>query len=174
MDLSIGTPPLCYPAILDTGSDLTWTQCQPCRQCFDQPTPIFDPKNSPTFSKVDCSSNFCTELPGSICNQGTCLYSYGYGDGSYTNGFLATETFTFEDVPVPNLVFGCGFDNEGNFNGSTGLVGLGRGMLSLVSQLQEPKFSYCLPAFGDASATGKLLMGSQANSSHGSVKLPPL
>jgi hypothetical protein len=29
MTLSIGTPPLAFPAILDTGSDLTWTQCAP-------------------------------------------------------------------------------------------------------------------------------------------------
>ncbi|XP_020554902.1 aspartic proteinase nepenthesin-1-like, partial [Sesamum indicum] len=171
MDLSIGTPPLSYPAILDTGSDLTWTQCQPCRQCFDQPTPIFDPKNSSTFLKVDCSSNLCTESSIAICNQGNCEYFYGYADGSYTYGFLATETFTFEDVPVPNIVFGCGFENSGNFNGSAGIVGLGRGALSLVTQLQEPKFSYCLPALGDANATGNLLMGSQAGRRSGNVKI---
>ncbi|KAL0378215.1 UNVERIFIED_CONTAM: Aspartic proteinase nepenthesin-1 [Sesamum radiatum] len=171
MDLSIGTPPLSYPAILDTGSDLTWTQCQPCRHCFDQPTPIFDPTNSSTFSKLDCSSKLCTESGFAFCNQENCEYLYAYADSSYTYGFLATETFTFEDVPVPNILFGCGFDNGGNFNGSAGIVGLGRGTLSLVSQLQQPKFSYCLPAFGDASATGKLLMGSQANSSHGNVKV---
>ncbi|KAL0449859.1 UNVERIFIED_CONTAM: Aspartic proteinase nepenthesin-1 [Sesamum latifolium] len=171
MDLSIGTPPLSYAAILDTGSDLTWTQCQPCRHCFDQPTPIFDPKNSSTFSKVDCSSKLCTESGVAICNQGNCDYFYAYADGSYTYGLLASETFTFEDVPVPDIVFGCGFDNALNFNGSAGIAGLGRGTLSLVSQLQEPKFSYCLPAFGYASATGKLLMGSQANSSHGNVRI---
>ncbi|GAU19531.1 hypothetical protein TSUD_303440 [Trifolium subterraneum] len=27
MELSIGTPPISYPAVLDTGSDLIWTQC---------------------------------------------------------------------------------------------------------------------------------------------------
>ena len=30
MDMGIGTPPRYYSAILDTGSDLIWTQCAPC------------------------------------------------------------------------------------------------------------------------------------------------
>lgn len=30
MDIAIGTPSLTFPAIIDTGSDLIWTQCKPC------------------------------------------------------------------------------------------------------------------------------------------------
>ncbi|KAK1384336.1 hypothetical protein POM88_022071 [Heracleum sosnowskyi] len=44
MNISIGTPPKPFSAIVDTGSDLIWTQCSPCTKCFDQPTPIFIPK----------------------------------------------------------------------------------------------------------------------------------
>ncbi|KAK6128387.1 hypothetical protein DH2020_037863 [Rehmannia glutinosa] len=143
MELAIGTPPSSYSAILDTGSDLIWTQCKPCKQCFNQKTPIFDPKKSSSFSKLPCASDLCTALPLSSCSVGNCEYLYTYGDYSSTQGIMATETFTFGDVSVPKVGFGCGLDNEGGgFNQGGGLVGLGRGPLSLVSQLDEPKFSY--------------------------------
>ncbi|KAL7094239.1 hypothetical protein ACP275_11G090200 [Erythranthe tilingii] len=164
MELSIGTSPEPYSAILDTGSDLIWTQCKPCKKCYDQPTPIFDPSKSSTFSNVPCASDVCSALPQSSCSAGSnCEYEYTYGDYSSTQGTMAKETFTFGNVSVPEIAFGCGSDNEGaGFNQGSGLVGMGRGPLSLVSQLNEPKFSYCLTSI-DSSKTSTLLMGSQAN-----------
>ncbi|KAK7316907.1 hypothetical protein RJT34_00711 [Clitoria ternatea] len=166
MELSIGTPPESYPAVLDTGSDLIWTQCKPCTQCYKQPTPIFDPKKSSSFSKVSCGSDLCSALPSSTCSDG-CQYVYSYGDYSVTQGILATETFTFGDsgskVSVENIGFGCGEDNEGDgFEQASGLVGLGRGPLSLVSQLKEPRFSYCLTSIDDTKSS-VLLFGSLAS-----------
>ncbi|XP_022773823.1 aspartic proteinase nepenthesin-1-like [Durio zibethinus] len=175
MELSIGTPPNSYSAILDTGSDLIWTQCKPCSQCFSQTTPIFDPKKSSTFSKLSCSSQLCAALPQSICDDG-CQYLYAYGDYSSTQGVMGTETFTFGKVSVPKIGFGCGEDNEGDgFSQGAGLVGLGRGPLSLVSQLKEPKFSYCLTSI-DETQKSTLLMGSIAsvNSTSGAIKTTPL
>ncbi|KAJ6296915.1 hypothetical protein OIU78_022607 [Salix suchowensis] len=123
MKLAIGTPPETYSAILDTGSDLIWTQCKPCTQCFDQPTPIFDPKKSSSFSKLSCSSKLCEALPQSTCSDG-CEYLYGYGDYSSTQGIMASETLTFGKVSVPNVALGCGEDNEGSgFSQGSGLVG---------------------------------------------------
>ncbi|CAI0474260.1 unnamed protein product [Linum tenue] len=55
-DLAIGTPPVTFSAILDTGSDLIWTQCAPCVNCYPQNTPIFDPARSSSFSKLPCSN----------------------------------------------------------------------------------------------------------------------
>jgi hypothetical protein len=168
MELSIGTPPISYPAVLDTGSDLIWTQCKPCSQCYKQPTPIFDPKKSSTFSKLSCSSNLCNALPSSSCSNNGCNYEYSYGDYSSTQGILGSETFTFGDdkknqVSVKNIGFGCGEDNEGQgFEQASGLVGLGRGPLSLVSQLKEQKFSYCLTSMDDTKES-VLLLGSVAN-----------
>lgn len=175
MDLSIGTPPKSYSAILDTGSDLIWTQCKPCSQCFTQSTPIFDPKKSSTFSKLSCSSDLCAALPQSTCSDG-CDYLYTYGDYSSTQGVMGTETFTFGKVSIPKIGFGCGEDNEGDgFSQGAGLVGLGRGPLSLVSQLKEPKFSYCLTSI-DETQESILLMGSIAsvNKSLGAIKTTPL
>ncbi|PKI72639.1 hypothetical protein CRG98_007016 [Punica granatum] len=168
MQLSIGTPGASFPAIMDTGSDLIWTQCKPCSQCYDQQTPIFDPKKSSSFTTLSCSSNLCMALPTSMCDSGGCEYLYTYGDYSSTQGVMATETFTFGDsgdsqgVSVPKVGFGCGQDNEGSgFSQGAGLVGLGRGPLSLVSQLGVPEFSYCLTSIDD-SKTSKLLIGPQA------------
>ncbi|KAE9608647.1 hypothetical protein Lal_00020795 [Lupinus albus] len=173
MELSIGTPPVSYPAVLDTGSDLIWTQCKPCTKCYNQPTPIFDPNKSSTFSKLSCSSSLCNDLPSSTCNNG-CQYMYSYGDYSVTQGTLATETFTFGDSKVHEIGFGCGEDNEGDgFQQASGLVGLGRGPLSLVSQLKEPKFSYCLTNMDD-SKTSVLLLGSFAKVKGKEITIPLL
>ncbi|XP_011097033.1 aspartic proteinase nepenthesin-1 [Sesamum indicum] len=178
MELSIGTPPISYSAILDTGSDLIWTQCKPCKQCFNQPTPIFDPAKSSSFSKLSCSSDLCSALPSSSCTDGSCEYLYTYGDYSSTQGFMATETFTFGKVSVPKVGFGCGLDNEGGgFDQGGGLMGLGRGPLSLISQLEEPKFSYCLTSI-DSTKSSTLLVGSLASlntsSQMDSIKPTPL
>lgn len=161
MKLAIGTPAETYSAIIDTGSDLIWTQCKPCKDCFDQPTPIFDPKKSSSFSKLPCSSDLCTALPVSSCSDG-CEYLYSYGDYSSTQGILATETFTFGDALVSGIGFGCGEDNDGSgFSQGAGLVGLGRGPLSLISQLGESKFSYCLTSIDDSKGVSTLLVGSE-------------
>lgn len=55
-------------------------------------------------------------------------------------------------------------------------MGLGRGPLSLVSQLKEPKFSYCLTSIDETSQESTLLMGSKArvNKSLGAIKTTPL
>ncbi|XAR73123.1 Nepenthesin [Bertholletia excelsa] len=178
MKLSIGTPAQSYSAIMDTGSDLIWTQCKPCQQCYDQPTPIFDPSKSSSFSKLSCSSDLCKALPMSNCGTDGCEYLYSYGDYSSSQGVMGTETFTFDKASVPNIGFGCGEDNEGSgFSQGAGLVGLGRGPLSLVSQLKEPMFSYCLTSIDD-SKTSTLLMGSLASANatgnSGDVQTTPL
>ncbi|XP_058203507.1 aspartic proteinase nepenthesin-1-like [Rhododendron vialii] len=175
MNFSIGTPPMSYSGIMDTGSDLIWTQCQPCLKCAPQPDPLFDPKKSSSFSRVSCTSQFCRDLPDSDCNPFYgCVYNYTYGSG-LTLGFLGTETFTFEKVKVPKVTFGCGLFNLGF--GTEGLIGFGRGPLSLVSQLGEPTFSYCLTSW-NGSKPSTLLIGSHAsvNSSDGGgeIKTTPL
>ncbi|KAG8047523.1 hypothetical protein GUJ93_ZPchr0008g13739 [Zizania palustris] len=152
IDIAIGTPPLYYTAILDTGSDLIWTQCAPCVLCEDQPTPYFQPARSATYRLVPCQSSLCAALPYPACFQRMCAYQYYYGDYASTAGVLAGETFTFgavnsTKVRVPNVAFGCGNINAGDLANSSGMVGLGRGLLSLVRQLGPSRFSYCLTSF---------------------------
>ncbi|KAI4964797.1 hypothetical protein ZWY2020_059542 [Hordeum vulgare] len=179
MDMSIGTPAVAYAAIIDTGSDLVWTQCKPCVECFNQSTPVFDPSSSSTYAALPCSSTLCSDLPSSKCTSGKCGYTYTYGDSSSTQGVLAAETFMLAKTKLPDIAFGCGDTNEGDgFTQGAGLVGLGRGPLSLVSQLGLNKFSYCLTSLDDTSKS-PLLLGSLATISESaaaasSVQTTPL
>ncbi|XP_010244235.1 PREDICTED: aspartic proteinase CDR1-like [Nelumbo nucifera] len=184
MKLAIGTPPVQILAIADTGSDLIWTQCKPCSGCYKQRTPLFDPKRSSTYRNLPCSSKPCEELPVRACNSSLCVYAYQYGDQSYTNGNLATETFTMETttsqpVALPKMVFGCGHRNNGTFKeGGSGIIGLGKGSLSLITQLGssiDGKFSYCLVPISAENQTSKMSFGSEATvSGEGVVSTPML
>ncbi|KAH7844806.1 hypothetical protein Vadar_031858 [Vaccinium darrowii] len=178
MNFSIGTPPLKTSLLADTGSDLSWTQCQPCVKCYKQNLTIFDPKKSSTYKELPCISQPCRALRNSTCIKGTkgtpvCQYKYGYADKSYTIGDVAMDTFTFgsssgRPVSVGNIVFGCGHNNGGTYDAATaGIIGLSGGSLSLVRQLGDSidgKFSYCLPldshtlTFG----SGKISFGDEA------------
>ncbi|CAO1947734.1 unnamed protein product [Urochloa humidicola] len=171
--VSVGTPPRPVALTLDTGSDLVWTQCAPCRDCFDQHLPLLDPSASSTYAALPCGAPPCRALPFASCGgrgrrgNRTCAYSYHYGDKSVTVGHLATDRFTFGDndaaaggnagagsVSAVRLTFGCGHFNKGVFQSNeTGIAGFGRGRWSLPSQLNVTTFSYCFTSmFGSASS----------------------
>ncbi|CAE5962850.1 unnamed protein product [Arabidopsis arenosa] len=143
MNISIGTPPFPILAIADTGSDLIWTQCNPCKDCYNQKAPLFDPKQSSTYKKVSCSSSHCRALEEASCStdKDTCSYTISYGDNSYTKGDVAVDTLTIgssrlRPVSLRNVIIGCGHDNTGIFDAAgSGIIGLGGGSTSLVSQL---------------------------------------
>ncbi|KAG2612968.1 aspartic proteinase nepenthesin-1-like [Panicum virgatum] len=177
MDLSIGTPPQNLTALADTGSDLIWTKCGACASCAPRGTPSFFPDRSSTFSKLPCSDRLCGALKSerlATCPAGgaECDYTYSYGleDGdTFTRGYLAGETITLGGAAAPGVGFGCSNASEGEYgSSSSGLVGLGRGPLSLVSQLNAGAFSYCLTT--NASKASPLLFGSMANLSGSGVQ----
>ncbi|XP_020093151.1 aspartic proteinase nepenthesin-1-like [Ananas comosus] len=129
--LTIGTPPLPTTLFVDTGSDLIWTQCVSCTECVPQSTPLYDPSKSSTFAKLSCNGTLCRALPNFSCSP-DCKYSYTYGDGGSTQGFLATETFGFgptNPVSLPSIGFGCGVVNIGPVDNASGIIGLSRGPL---------------------------------------------
>ncbi|KAK3034917.1 hypothetical protein RJ639_034159 [Escallonia herrerae] len=156
MKLSVGSPPAEGFAILDTGSDLVWVQCEECIKCHPQNGTRFDPAKSSTYKNVSCYSELCQALSPGECGrkrENECEYEYGYEDGTNTVGILATDTCTFDSsdgqvATFPDSVFGCGLKQGGEWeSSSSGLLGLGSGPLSRVSQLGaqiEHKFSYCL------------------------------
>jgi hypothetical protein len=47
-----GTPVRHFTVEFDTGSDLSWVQCKPCHDCYEQKNPLFDPNESSTFSTM--------------------------------------------------------------------------------------------------------------------------
>ncbi|KAK6119281.1 hypothetical protein DH2020_046969 [Rehmannia glutinosa] len=182
---SIGTPQVPSLGIADTGSDIIWTQCQPCLKCFKQNLPLFNPKSSSTYRAIPCNTTKCS-LQETTCSKTrkNCLYYEGYGDGSFTEGLLSTDTFTLAStggnrVSLPNIIFGCGFKNGGIFDGGeSGIVGLGGGKASLVRQLgplAQGKFSYCLvPSLDNKSNSSKLNFGDNARVSGRGVVSTPL
>jgi len=169
MELAIGTPPVPFVALADTGSIVTWTQCKPCKHCFPQDTPVYDTADSSSFSPVPCAGTTCWPGWSTNCTAcSPCRYRVAYVDGSYSAGVLGTETITFGSNPgapgasVGGIVFGCGVDNGGASLNSTGTVGLGPGSLNLVAQVGVGKVSYCLTDFFNTSLGSPVLFGSLA------------
>ncbi|XP_023766329.1 aspartyl protease family protein At5g10770 [Lactuca sativa] len=158
--------------IVDTGSDLTWVQCQPCSSCYNQQEPLFNPSESLSYKSVLCKSTTCENLEDAtgssgVCgiNSSSCNYYLSYGDGSYTRGDLATDNLVLGATPVKGFVFGCGRVNDGLFGGVSGLMGLGRSALSVISQSYNVFggiFSYCLPSVTD-SGPGSLILGGETS-----------
>lgn len=164
--IGLGTPAKYVYMVLDTGSDVVWVQCSPCRKCYTQSDPVFDPTKSTSFLGVTCNSPLCRRLDSPGCNsRQKCLYQVSYGDGSFTVGEFSTETLTFRRVRVKNIAIGCGHDNEGLFVGAAGLLGLGRGKLSFPNQAGRrfgKKFSYCLVDRSMSSRPSSIVFGESA------------
>jgi len=190
MSYSVGTPPFKIQSIVDTGSNLVWTQCQPCTKCFKQNQRIFNPSNSSSYNRMPCSTATCLSAPGGHCNENKgnkairdCAYKISYGDGSVSKGDIAIDSISLfstngSPVSLPNIVIGCGHENFGTFHPQEGgIVGLGNGPLSLATQLQhitKGKFSYCLtPMFEGKRQPSKLHFGDYGVvSGNGAVTTP--
>ncbi|KAK1374172.1 Aspartic peptidase [Heracleum sosnowskyi] len=169
MKISLGTPSLDYLAIADTGSHITWIQCKPCIKCYKQNAPLFDPKKSSTYKNQPCQSKVC-QKPLFCGDNNFCHYEITYGDGSYSDGDISSESFTFgttsgKPVVLPKVSFGCGHKNGGNFDKFTdGIVGLGNNNLSIINQLSHTingKFSYCMVPL-TSNVSSKISFGSDA------------
>ncbi|XP_057810384.1 aspartyl protease family protein At5g10770-like [Salvia miltiorrhiza] len=165
--VGLGTPKRSLSLMFDTGSDLTWTQCQPCvRSCYHQQEPIFNPSTSSSYKNISCKSAECSQLSSATgsspgCATTTCVYGIQYGDQSFSVGYFSRDKLTISATDVfPSFLFGCGQNNQGLFGNTAGLLGLGRNALSIVSQTASKYgkyFSYCLPS--TSSHIGHLTLG---------------
>lgn len=162
VSLSVGTPPQNVTMVIDTGSELSWLHCNKTR---DFPT-TFDPTRSSSYSPIPCSSPICTNrtrdftIPASCDSNQLCHATLSYADASSSEGNLASDTFYIGSSEIPDMVFGCMVSsfssNSDEDSMNTGLMGMNRGSLSFVSQMQFPKFSYCISA---SDFSGLLLLG---------------
>ncbi|CAL0310258.1 unnamed protein product [Lupinus luteus] len=176
MEIFVGTPPKKVIAIADTGSDLIWFQCSPCKDCYFQNYPYFDPTKSSTHHPVPCEEVTCEYLDSYSCGRAKeCNYFMEYGDGSTSRGTLITDTVSFNNtylgriVKYPSILLGCGYHNKGLFSpNEEGIIGLGGDPLSLISQIGHQfgkrKFSYCfLPYGSERSSQIKFGVDTQTN-----------
>lgn len=173
MKFSIGTPPFDIYAVADTGSTLLWTQCMPCDGCYKMKRAMFDPQMSSTYRNLPCSTKECSFLEANgfcLSPRMVCAYHYAYVDEAVSKGVLAKETISLtswsgEPVILEDIVMGCGHNNTGAISeNQMGVVGLGRGPLSFVSQIGPQvggkKFSHCLvPTDTDPTTASKIIFG---------------
>ncbi|PIA60098.1 hypothetical protein AQUCO_00400766v1 [Aquilegia coerulea] len=153
-----------YNLIVDTGSELTWTQCEPCKG-FNQTQPVFPVEKSKSYRWLGCNSHsLCYR---DVCQHDLCSYKIKYVTNQSSEGYLGIDKFTFEldngaTEIVDGLVFGCGhIQKDFKFittpNQVNGILGMGTGPRSLINQLgnrAQGRFSYCIPRWkedGDAS-----------------------
>lgn len=176
----IGSPPQRAEALIDTGSDLIWTQCATTclpKSCAKQGLPYYNLSQSSTFVPVPCAdkAGFCAANGVHLCSlDGSCTFIASYGAGRVI-GSLGTESFAFESGTT-SLAFGCVSltrITSGALNDASGLIGLGRGRLSLVSQIGATRFSYCLtPYFHSSGASSHLFVGASASLGGGGASMP--
>lgn len=84
--LWIGTPVQIVFVTVDTGSPISWFQCDPCNSCYPMQRPPFNTRASSTLKELACYSDTCLipmmrEVLGN-CTGWTCRYSAKYGNES--------------------------------------------------------------------------------------------
>ncbi|XP_074303228.1 protein ASPARTIC PROTEASE IN GUARD CELL 1-like [Silene latifolia] len=149
-----------YFLAIDTGSSLTWLQCEACRNpgnhCFQQLKPPFPNSNSHTYSPLTS----CESQRQATSSRGSCIGHMEYNSGEKTQFEVAHEHFILEtnvhkSFKTVKLEFGCGFNQTG-FNEitkpgiMTGILGLSRDQMSFQFQIDTESgkglnFSYCFP-----------------------------
>ncbi|KAL3502356.1 hypothetical protein ACH5RR_036805 [Cinchona calisaya] len=143
VQINLGQPPKPYFLDPDTGSDLTWLQCDaPCIHCTEAAHPLYRPTND----LVVCKDPLCASLHTGdykCDNPEQCDYEVEYADGGSSLGVLVKDVFTLNLTSgirlSPRLAFGCGYDQLPGVSTPPldGVLGLGKGKSSIVSQLQN-------------------------------------
>ncbi|XP_047979623.1 aspartic proteinase Asp1-like [Salvia hispanica] len=144
--MNVGQPPRPYFLDIDTGSDLTWLQCDaPCTKCTPAPHSLYKPKNL-----ITCVDPLCVSLhgPGNHHCQSPeeqCDYEIDYADHGSSLGVLVKDLFplrfTNGTIFAPKLAFGCGYNQEvqdtAHLPYTDGVLGLGLGNSSILAQLRN-------------------------------------
>ncbi|XP_054813239.1 aspartic proteinase CDR1-like [Prosopis cineraria] len=190
MAYSVGTPSFQTYGVFDTGSDFIWLQCHPCYECYNQTIPLFDLyRHSSTYRNYNCHVSECESVEPSVHDTHcdvvwNCAFEMRYLGRSTAMGLIAHDTLTLAsttgcEVSFTKTLFGCAHKTVGNFvPESSGIVGLGRGRFSLISQMGssvQRRFSYCLtsPYLSSSGSNSKLHFGQNAVvSGPGTVSTP--
>ncbi|EPS64285.1 hypothetical protein M569_10492 [Genlisea aurea] len=154
----IGTPPQTLLVAVDTGNDAAWIPCSGCDGCSSA---TFAPSVSSTFKPTRCGSPQCALLPKASCGGDACRFNVTYGSSDIV-ATVAEDTVALAGDSISGYTFGCVKKAAGGSFPAQGLLGLGRGPLSLISQstgIYKSTFSYCLPSFKSVSFSGSLRLG---------------
>ncbi|KAF8403644.1 hypothetical protein HHK36_011748 [Tetracentron sinense] len=158
----IGTPPQTLLMAMDNSNDAAWIPCAGCVGCSSS---VFSSTKSTTYKTLGCQAAQCKQVPNPTCagaGAGAgCSFNLTYGSSSIAAN-LSQDTITLAMDAIPNYSFGCIQKLTGSSVPAQGLLGLGRGPLSLLSQTQnlyQSTFSYCLPNFKSLNFSGSLRLG---------------
>ncbi|XP_061373517.1 aspartic proteinase Asp1-like [Gastrolobium bilobum] len=144
VSLGIGNPPKPYDLDIDSGSDLTWVQCDaPCKGCTKPRHQLYKPHKN----LVQCADPLCAGLSGHQCAAPTeqCHYEVQYADHGSSFGVLVRDyvslRFANGSSIRPGLAFGCGYDQKysgpSSAPSTAGVLGLGNGKTGILSQLRS-------------------------------------
>ncbi|KAK9058011.1 hypothetical protein SSX86_022851 [Deinandra increscens subsp. villosa] len=168
----IGTPAQTFLMALDTSTDMAMLPCTGCVGCAST---SFAFAKSTTFRSLNCGASQCKQLQNSNCLGTTCLMNMTYGASSIAAN-LAQDNITLATDSVAGFSFGCIQKAVGtNSLPPQGVLGLGRGSLSLISQsksLYKSTFSYCLPSLNSPKFSGTLRLGPSGQPKN--IKYTPL
>ncbi|RVW56100.1 hypothetical protein VitviT2T_027306 [Vitis vinifera] len=160
--VKLGTPGQLMFMVLDTSRDAAWVPCADCAGCS---SPTFSPNTSSTYASLQCSVPQCTQVRGLSCpTTGTaaCFFNQTYGGDSSFSAMLSQDSLGLAVDTLPSYSFGCVNAVSGSTLPPQGLLGLGRGPMSLLSQsgsLYSGVFSYCFPSFKSYYFSGSLRLG---------------
>ncbi|KAK8572413.1 hypothetical protein V6N13_048011 [Hibiscus sabdariffa] len=160
--VKIGTPGQLMFMVLDTSNDVAWVPCSGCTGCS---ATTFSPNTSTSYGLLDCSLPQCTHVRGLSCpatGTSACSFNQSYGGDSSFSAHLVKDSLGLAKDIVPDFAFGCIDSISGGSIPPQGLLGLGRGPMSLISQsgaLYSGVFSYCLPSFKSYYFSGSLKLG---------------
>ncbi|WOL06708.1 hypothetical protein Cni_G15442 [Canna indica] len=158
----VGSPPQTMLVALDNSNDAAWFPCAGCVGCASS-LPSFTASLSSTFRSLPCGSPQCSQVANPACPAGaaSCGFNLTFGSSSIQAGIVQDSLALASDV-VPSYTFGCLQKVTGSSVPPQGLLGLGRGPLSFLSQtkdLYSSTFSYCLPSFKSLNFSGTLRLG---------------
>ncbi|KAE9621529.1 hypothetical protein Lal_00032600 [Lupinus albus] len=157
----IGNPAQTLLMAIDNSNDASWIPCTGCEGCSST---LFVPHKSPTFKNISCYAAECKQIPNPTCGDSGCAFNLTYGNSSI-EADLVQDTITLASDPLPDYTFACITKTNGTSTPPQGLLGLGRGPLSLLSQTQNLykfTFSYCLPNIKSLNFSGSLTLGPSA------------
>ncbi|KAI3436932.1 Peptidase A1 domain-containing protein [Psidium guajava] len=177
-----------------------------CMDCDDyknnKPNAAFSPSYSSSTLRDSCFSRFCIDVHSSDNPYDPCIiagcslsnilkdtcawpcpsFAYTYGAGGIVAGTLTRDTLRVHSTnpnvtrEVPKFAFGC---VGSTYREPIGLVGFGRGSLSLPSQLGflQKGFSHCFLAFkyaNNPNMSSPLVIGDVAIAPRGDLQFTPM
>ncbi|XWS25112.1 hypothetical protein CRYUN_Cryun27aG0042800 [Craigia yunnanensis] len=148
ISLTIGHPPKVFEFDIDTGSDLTWVQCDaPCTGCTKPVDQLYKPEKHILVrcEHPSCGAVHYPESPRCETPDDQCDFEVDYVDHGSVLGVVVTDFFSLRlmngSLIRPHLTFGCAYDLKipGPYPppSTAGVLGLGNGKASILSQLQS-------------------------------------